>query len=391
MRMSDLIDCRGSVLPSPDGAGEFSKAHDGRGLAQRRQARALFAPLCRAACSASPMFATLIEAALLSTMNARPADAHVKWFCAFDVAAQPRTLENVLCLDFELLLSLAAFSVLMACLAEPTALGHAATRAFDHVTMPLRLRTEEMIRAICGFFFISIGILGGFLLTPELKTTAPQVAVLQFAIAAGMLWRQTLPLSAAGIVVLFGIAVSNYGVFHLMDYPIFLGLAAYLALVGLQKNSLFGVSPIDVLRYATALTLMWASVEKWAYPQWSFPILIEHSIITLGFDSEFYMRAAGMVEFTLAFALLWTPLIRRCSAAILVVAFIAACFEFGKIDAVGHSAIIAALFAIACDDKAYARDRRVPWLAPIALCASLAATLLVYYLDHAVSFDTALL
>jgi hypothetical protein len=41
--------------------------------------------------------------------------------------------------------------------------------------------------------------------------------------------RRTMPLSALGIVVLFAIAVSQYGVFHLADYPIFLGVAAYLA------------------------------------------------------------------------------------------------------------------------------------------------------------------
>ncbi|MDW4793705.1 hypothetical protein NQ358_24145, partial [Escherichia coli] len=91
--------------------------------------------------------------------------------------------------------------------------------------------------------------------------------------------------------------------------------------------------------YAAAVTLMWASVEKWAYPEWSFPLLIEHAAMTLGFDNEFYMRAAGMVEFALAFALIWTPLIRRCAAAVLTGMFISACFEFGKIDTIGHSAI----------------------------------------------------
>ena len=34
------------------------------------------------------------------------ADAHVKWFCAYNVAGQPDGLENVLCLDFEFLTGL---------------------------------------------------------------------------------------------------------------------------------------------------------------------------------------------------------------------------------------------------------------------------------------------
>ncbi|MGX1101795.1 hypothetical protein AB7M47_000178 [Bradyrhizobium elkanii] len=335
-------------------------------------------------------FATCLAAVLFCVVAARSAEAHVKWFCAYDVAGQPRGLENVLCLDFELLLGVAIFWLFAGCLIEPTSLGDATIRVMDRVTEGLRLRTELMIRAVCAFFFISIWAVGGILLTPELKTTSPFVGALQLAIAAGMLSRRTLPLSAAGMVVLFGIGVRDYGVFHLADYPIFLGVAAYLALVGLNKD-LFGIRPIDVMRYAAAVTLMWASVEKWAYPEWSFPLLIEHSAMTLGFDNEFYMRAAGMVEFTLAFALIWTPLIRRCAATVLTGMFISACFEFGKIDTIGHSAIIAVLLAIVADNKVLSRDRRAPWLAPVALCAALSVTLFVYYFGHAAIFKTSVL
>jgi hypothetical protein len=145
---------------------------------------------------------------------------------------------------------------------------------------------------------------------------------------------------------------------------------------GLQKK-FFGIEPIDIMRYATAVTLMWASVEKWAYPQWSYPIFITHPSITFGFDPEFYMRAAGAVEFVLAFALLWTPLVRRCAAAILAGMFIAACLEFGKIDTIGHSGIIAVLFAVLADDRRVENDRRVPLAAPAGFCAALVATLFV--------------
>ncbi len=353
----------------------------------------------------------------LSVLGARSASAHVKWFCAYDVAGQPRGLENVLCQDFELLVALALFWLFFGCLVDRSVLGEAMTRSIDRVTVGLRLHTETMMRAVCGFFFISIWAMGGILLTPELKTTSPLVGILQLVIAAGVLSRRTMPISGLGIAVLFGIGVRDYGVFHLADYPIFLGVAAYLVLVGLQKD-LFGIPPLDVVRYATAVTLMWASVEKWAYaswtlpllaqheritlginpvsythlPEWSWPIFIEHPGITFGFDTEFYMRAAGVVEFTLAFALLWTPLVRRCAAAVLAGMFISACFEFGKIDAIGHSAIIAVLFAIVGDNRARAdNDRRRPWLGPVGLCAALTVTLFVYYVGHAMLFNTTIL
>jgi hypothetical protein len=323
-------------------------------------------------------------------LGTQSVSAHVKWFCAYDVAGQPRGLENVLCQDFELLVGVALLWFFAGCLIEGTSLGEAMIRSIDRVTNGLRPHTEQMIRAACGFFFVSLWAIGGILLTPELKTTSTFVGPLQLAIAAGMLSRRTMPLSALGIVILFWMAVRDYGAFHLADYPIFLGIAAYLALVGLQKK-LFDIGPLDVVRYTTAITLMWASVEKWAYPEWSFPIFISHPNITLGIDSESYMRASGVVEFTLAFALLWTPLVRRYAAAVLAGMFISACFEFGKIDAIGHSAIIAVSFAIVCDNRRVENDRRVPWLAPVGLCAALTVTLFAYYVGHAAIYSTSIL
>jgi hypothetical protein len=336
------------------------------------------------------LIAKWILAFSFCAVGAQSASAHVKWFCAYDVAGQPRGLENVLCQDFELLVGIALVWLFAGCIFERTSFGEAVVRSIDRVTIGLRLHTEMMIRAVCGFFFVSIWAVGGILLTPELKTTSPLVGLLQLAIAAGMLSRRTMPLSAAGMVVLFGLGIRDYGVFHLADYPIFLGVAAYLALVGLQKD-LFGVPPLDVVRYSAGITLMWASVEKWAYPEWSFPIFISHPGITFGFDSEFYMRAAGVVEFALAFSLLWTPLVRRTAAAILAGMFISACFEFGKIDTIGHSAIIAVLFAIIGDNRRVENERRAPWLSPVAFCAALTITLVVYYVGHAELFNTSIL
>ncbi|CAM5479384.1 putative protein OS=Afipia felis OX=1035 GN=NCTC12722_03583 PE=4 SV=1 [Afipia felis] len=329
--------------------------------------------------------------ALFSALGAESASAHVKWFCAYNVAGQPEGLANVLCQDFEILVFVAIVWLFAGCLIERTSVGDAILRSMDRVTGGIRANMEVMVRAIVFFFFVSLWALGGIILTPELKSTSAVIGPIQLVIAACLLSRRTLPISALGIVVLFGIAVHDYGVFHLADYPIFLGIAAYLALVGLQRT-FFGIEAIDIMRYATAITLMWASVEKWAYPQWSFPIFVTHPNVTFGFDPDFYMRAAGVVEFTLAFALLWTPLVRRCAAAILAGMFIAACFEFGKIDTIGHSGIIAVLFTIIADNRRVAEnDRRIPVLAPAGFCAALVVTLFAYYVGHAYLFDTTIL
>ncbi len=334
------------------------------------------------------------------------ASAHIKWFCAFNVAGQPRGLENVLCPDFELLTTTAVLMLLCGYLVEWSFIGAALLAALNQVTSGLRADTELLMRAACGFFFVALWTKEGIILTPELTTASPVVPWVQLAIAAGLLWRQTLPFSALGIVGLFALAMYQYGVFHLMDYPIFLGVAAYLALTGLQRD-FFGVRPLDILRWSAAITLMWASIEKWAYPQWTFPLFITHPGMTMGYSPEFLMRAAGMVEFTLSFALLLTSLARRAAALVLAGMFVSAVFEFGKIDAIGHAPIVAVLLAIIGDDYVGVRFTRTclgvkeslarfdlrlsKWdflLVPAGYCGALAGFLAIYYVLHAVLFGT---
>ena len=61
------------------------------------------------------------------------------------------------------------------------------------------------------------------------------------------------------------------------------------------------------------------------------------------------MQAAGAVEFALAFALMWTPLVRRVAAIMLAGMFVSAVLEFGKIDLIGHTLIVVVLLGIIGD------------------------------------------
>jgi hypothetical protein len=342
-------------------------------------------------CNSVPLWQRLLSpvaCVVFSTFTFQTASAHVKWFCAYDVAGQPRGLENILCPNFEQLIGLAVFFLIAGCILEQTPLGEPVLRALDRVTGWLRSNTELLFRVTCAGFFVALWAMGGVLLTPELKTASPLIPWLQLVMAACLIWRRTMPLTAVGICLLYVIAVWNYGIFHLADYPIFLGIAAYLTLTALQKD-LFGIRPLDVVRWAAGITLMWASIEKWAYPEWSFPLFIQHPAITMGFEPEFFMRAAGVVEFVLAFSLLWTPLVRRFAAVILAAMFVSAILEFGAIDAIGHSCIIVVLVAIVADDARVPNLKlRQLALAPACFAVALAATLAVYYVLHTVLFGT---
>lgn len=311
--------------------------------------------------------------------------AHVKWFAPYDVPSQPRVLSRVFDILFWQPTALAVAAMLLMCYAERGPIGAALTRTLDLVSAPFRARIDDLYRAGTGAFFVALTVLGGIILTPELKTDVAQIRWLQAAIALGMFWRPTMVLSAIGIAALYLYGVTQYGIFHLLDYPIFLGLAAYLALSGLQSR-LFGMRPLDVSRWAAGITLIWASVEKWAYPNWTYPLLQSHPEMAMGFGRAYYMDAAGVVEFALAFGLLWTPLVRRLSALVLFGMFVSAIIPFGIIDAVGHLMIIVILIGIAIDDQP---DTLRPPLESVAyFFAAMVMDLAAYYGLHAALFGT---
>ena len=327
--------------------------------------------------------------AILGALCPGAAQAHVKWFCAYQIAGQPEGLANVLCQDFEKLVVLAIAVLVFGAVVDRTFIGDRLTRVLDRVTGPFEANGDVVVRACCGFFLVSVWSLGGIILTPELTTTSTIIPWMQLFFAACLLSRQTLIVAALGIVFLFGVALTTYGAFHVADYPIFLGVAAYLAAIGLGKT-IFGFRPLDVLRWSTAVTLMWASVEKWAYPEWSYPLFVSHPGMAMGFDPAFYMRAAGVVEFSMSFALICSPLMRRIAAIMLAATFITAIVGFGKVDAIGHAPIIGVLFVIIADQaKADARQvltvRRLTLL-PLQYGGALAAFIGLYYVFHAVTY-----
>jgi hypothetical protein len=333
--------------------------------------------------AAAAALAPVLLAALL------PADAfaHVKWFAHYDIVQQPLPLKQVFSPVFWQLIATAAILLWLLSYVERIRLGAAFLGAIERVSAGFRPRTEAFYRGGTAVFFAALFALGGIILTPELKTDWAAISWLEAGISLGMLWRRTMIVSALGIAFLYAYGVASYGIFHMLDYPIFLALAAYLGLTGLDLK-LFNLRPLDVARWGASITLMWASIEKWAYPDWTYPLLQSRPEIALNLDPVFYMTAAGVAEFSLAFALLWTPLVRRSAAIVLAFMFIGAVLDFGKIDAIGHLMIIVILFGIIADDQP--DERHAPLLAPLWYCASLVVFVAAYYGLHAAIYNTSI-
>lgn len=279
-----------------------------------------------------------------------PAQAHVKWFAPYIVDAAPQpigvTLTNVW-FWIGIALALTVFPATIA--VETRSVGRSVLAGMDRISAPLAIRADDFMRAATAAFFVAIFAVGGVYLTPDLQTPSELVSWAQLAIAAGIFSRKTMPLSALGIIALWLVALKDYDVFHLLDYlALGVGVAGYLLLAS-TDNARWHEKRFLVHFWGVTIALMWSSLEKFAYPNWFYPLVEEKPFLTFGIPRDIFIPMAGVAEFTLGFGLIWTPLVRRLSAVALLIIFTAAVYPFGRIDLVGHAMIMAALILIAVD------------------------------------------
>ncbi len=278
------------------------------------------------------------------------AEAHVKWFAPYIVGAPPAPVSATLTDGWfwlAIVLVLAFFVATRAL--ERSRYGEIVLRGMDRVSDPLWRRLDDFVRVVIAAFFVAIFAVGGVYLTPDLKTPAEWVSWAQLLIAAGIFSRRTMPLSAAGIIGLWALALRDYDLFHLLDYlALGVGVAAYLVLESSSRPD-WRKHRFEALRWGVAIALMWSSLEKFAYPDWFSPLVAEKPFLTFGMPEHVFVPMAGVAEFTMGFGLIWTPLVRRLSAIALFVIFNAAVYPFGRIDMIGHALIMAIIVAIAAD------------------------------------------
>jgi hypothetical protein len=319
-------------------------------------------------------------------LTSTTATAHVKWFVNCNVSDAPLPAQAVLTATFLVCFALFLALLYLGCIAERTTLGSSISQLLDHHAAALHRRADDLLRSVAAVSFALLWADGGLIITPELKASSIWLSAIQLLIPMYMFGRATLPAAGVGIIVLYGYGVATYGLFHMLDYPVFVGLGVFFALSVSQNTKLLAFR-FDLLRWTVACTLLWPSIEKFVYPGWVAPIAITHPEITLGFDVATVVTAAGVVEFGLSFALFWTPLVRRFAALALIAVLTAATFDFGKVDGIGHLMIITILLVVFAHPGG-THDRRHPALAPLAGGMTLAAVILLYTGSHALYYGS---
>jgi hypothetical protein len=287
---------------------------------------------------------------LSGPLGSGSAHAHVKWFSEYDLNKPPLPVGEVLTGQFvyfflsSVLLIYAFFwfdrYVFRQRILENVLRRYAVSEPAAFMIM--RCAALVFLAAISAY-----GMAGdAFFLTPELKTDRRWVPWAQLGMALCALHRRTVPLIGLGIAALFVAAVYQYGIFHLLDYLILIGVA-YFFLAVVMPGPGWLMSRYIVLYATTAITLLWASVEKWAYPFWTYPLLAREPGLLMGFEPHTFMVLAGFVEFNLTFMMLSSvSLLSRMIALGLGSVFALAIYKFGLIDAVGHLLIMAILFVL---------------------------------------------
>ncbi len=287
--------------------------------------------------------------------------AHVKWFAVFDVTAAPKQIGAVLNGQFVTFFLVSVIAVCAFFAADRTAYRRGLLRDFDARLKRLDDLSVLILRLSAAVFLISLWVwyeLQGtaFYITPELKTHSAYVPWLQLALGCCALFRRSVPAVSLGIFAFFGFAIRDYGLFHLLDYMIFVGLAYFFVVATITRGK-WRQSGFVVLFAATGITLLWAAMEKFAYPDWSYSMLHSHTGMLMGLQPETFMVLAGFVEFSVAFILLGAVSIAgRIVALVFQAIFMLAIFEFGPLDAIGHLMIIAILFVLFLRGPTNARE-----------------------------------
>lgn len=335
---------------------------------------------------------------ILAAMTPLIGHAHVKWFSKMaNCVSSPNTPLDSMYSALFIGLGCAALAMMLLVIlidwwiSQPNGIvtRHAA-RVEHHVTGYV----SPLLRFGLAAYFILIATFfrdSPIILTPELKTGAAWVPILQVLIAVMVLSRRRAGIASLGMVVLYVYAVISYGWFHMLDYLYFVGIAVFLVIDSryAQAKGWLGLS---ILRVAVGISFLWVGVEKWMYPDWTYELLQQDLRgILMGFSPRFVVMVAGYVEFCLAFILLFGRRSSQVAPVVLLLFMVSAIPMVGMVDAIGHLPILIVLLILAATRNriGYFPMPRSPWHESgpvISFIVSVPGFIGAYYLSHELAY-----
>lgn len=264
------------------------------------------------------------------------AQAHVKWFSNYRYDQKPLSFSELNTATFWSLLLLSAVTI-GALVILNFSLGR--WRPYRRLNDWLGSYADQaplIIRVFAGASHL-LAWQAGAMIAPELKLLSPWVGGFQYLIALMLLFRATTPIAGLGMVAVYLIAISQYGLFHLLDYVAYLAVGYYL-IVAYARQSKVRATGIPALYAGLGFTLCWVALEKFFYPGWGLQVLQQAQPLTMGLDPHFFLMGCAFVEFCLGYLLIICVLERPLALTITLVFFTTTSF-FGKTELVGHNLI----------------------------------------------------
>ncbi len=290
---------------------------------------------------------------LLLSVLLLPADAlaHVKWFSNFSYADRPLAFDEILTPVFWAMAVLSAAVLAVLVLYEERLNNYSWIGKFDNWLRSKREYAMAVMRTGAGVTFIWAWQ-AGTLLAPELACGNEWIVWLEFLVALLLLFKRTVPLAGLGIMVLYLLAIGQFGFFHMLDYLMFAGVGYYF-IAGNARGAIVQRTALPALYATVGFCLIWLGIEKLVYPSWATLVLEQHPVLSLGLDSDFYIVAAAFIEISLGFMIM-VCVQQRLLVVLITLVFFLTTLVFGRAEVVGHTLIHAVLivFLIASAGKA---------------------------------------
>ena len=265
---------------------------------------------------------------------------HVKWFHDFSFLDSPLGFGESLTPFVMLMMLGGAIGIGMLVLVDG-ALSN--SKIYRQITDWLEARKEHgplVLRVGAGMTLL-LSWQSDAILVPELTDSASWIGWLQFALTIVLIFPKMTPVAGIGILGLWLIGVIAFGLFHMLDYVLFVGGGVYLAVSTTSRQWVKGFG-IPALYVGLGFSLMWVAFEKIVYPSWGTNILEINESLALGIPLDQFLIFIAVSELVLGFLLVIGLLGRPLGLAITLVLFTTA-LTFGKTEVVGHTIIHAAL------------------------------------------------
>jgi hypothetical protein len=291
--------------------------------------------------------------------------AHVKWFSRFTYADRPRTLGEVATPTFLALALLSTVVIGALAYLDKWLRATAVAQRIDAWLERYREDSSVVLRVGVGATML-MAWQAGTLLAPELPATSEALGWMQFVVVLLLLVPQTVPLAGALLAGLWLYAAVSFGLFHLLDYAFYPGIAFTLLVARVQREKVRALG-LPALYLSVGFSLFWVALEKLVYPDWALYVLSQYPVLAMGFPLGFFLVGAAFVELSLGHMLVLGLLGRTLALTITIVFMITSSVFGGKLEIMGHTPVHAALVVFLLEGAGH--SYRPPFLAPTRLAS----------------------